>query len=98
MRAWHFKMSLAVLAAMCAVSFGATTTSISQFGITWTFDQPVEYGQFANGDYWLPASVLEKSDAIELPYFNTPEFFAELQEKVLEKFDALVEANLPTLP
>jgi hypothetical protein len=53
---------------------------------------------FAKGDYWLPASVLEKSDAIELPYFNTPEFFAELQEKVLEKFDALVEANLPTLP
>jgi hypothetical protein len=53
---------------------------------------------FAKGDYWLPANVLEKSDAIELPYFNTPEFFAELQEKVLEKFDALVEANLPTLP
>jgi hypothetical protein len=53
---------------------------------------------FAKGDYWLPASVLEKSDAIELPYFNTPEFFAELQEKVVEKFDALVEVNLPTLP
>jgi len=53
---------------------------------------------FSKGDYRLPASVLEKSDAIELPYFNTPEFFAELQEKVLEKFDALVETNLPKLP
>jgi aldehyde:ferredoxin oxidoreductase len=53
---------------------------------------------FSKGDYGLPADALEKSDAIELPYFNTPEFFAELQEKVLEKFDALVEANLPTLP
>jgi aldehyde:ferredoxin oxidoreductase len=53
---------------------------------------------FAKGDYWLPAGVLEKSDAIELPYFNTPEFFAELQEKVVEKFDALVDASLPTLP
>ncbi len=53
---------------------------------------------FTKGDYQLPASVLEKSDAIELPYFNTPEFFAELREKVLDKFDALLEANLPTLP
>jgi aldehyde:ferredoxin oxidoreductase len=53
---------------------------------------------FSKSDYRLPADVLEKSDTIELPYFNTPEFFAELQEKVLEKFDALVEANLPTLP
>jgi aldehyde:ferredoxin oxidoreductase len=53
---------------------------------------------FSKGDYGLPADALEKSDAIELPYFNTPEFFAELQEKVLERFDALVEANLPTLP
>jgi len=53
---------------------------------------------FDKRDYQLPASALEKSDAIDLPYFNTPEFFAELQEKVLEKFDALLEANLPTLP
>jgi len=53
---------------------------------------------FSNGDYQLPVSALEKSDAIELPYFNTPEFSAELQEKVLEKFDALLEASLPTLP
>jgi len=52
---------------------------------------------FTKDDYRLPADVLEKSDAIELPYFNTPEFFAELQEKVLEKFDALLETNLPTL-
>jgi aldehyde:ferredoxin oxidoreductase len=53
---------------------------------------------FTNDDYQLPADVLEKSDAIDLPYFNTPEFFAELQQKVLAKFDALLEANLPKLP
>ena len=53
---------------------------------------------FARADYQMPAAVHEKSDAIELPYFNTPEFFAELREKVLDKFDALLEANLPTLP
>jgi len=30
-----------------------TTTSISQYGITWTFAEPVKYGQFVNGDYWV---------------------------------------------
>jgi len=53
---------------------------------------------FTRDDYRLPADVLEKSDAIDLPYFNSPGFFAELQEKVLAKFDALLETNLPKLP
>lgn len=30
-----------------------TTTSISQHGITWTFANPVQYGKFVNGDYWV---------------------------------------------
>jgi hypothetical protein len=30
-----------------------TTTSITQYGITWTFANPVGYGQFVNGDYWV---------------------------------------------
>ncbi len=30
---------------------------ISQFGITWTFDQPVRAGQFVNGDYWVVGPV-----------------------------------------
>lgn len=29
------------------------TDSITQFGITWTFDRPYEAGQFANGDWWV---------------------------------------------
>lgn len=29
------------------------TTSITQHGITWFFESPVTYGQFANGDYWV---------------------------------------------
>src|SRR4030042_1436086 len=28
-------------------------TSICQYGITWTFDKEYQYGQFANGDYWV---------------------------------------------
>jgi hypothetical protein len=37
--------------------------SLSRFGITWYFDRPLgvnEYGQFANGDYWVvgPVSII----------------------------------------
>ena len=38
-------------------SLGNYTTSLSQFGITWTFNQSVQYGTFANGDYWVVGSV-----------------------------------------
>lgn len=31
--------------------------SISQFGITWDFAEEAEYGQFANGDYWVVGPV-----------------------------------------
>ncbi len=30
-----------------------TTSAISQNGVTWQFVQEVEYGTFANGDYWV---------------------------------------------
>lgn len=32
-------------------------TSLSQFGITWTFDRDYPSGQFANGDYWVVGPV-----------------------------------------
>jgi PKD repeat protein len=31
--------------------------SITQFGITWTFDQPYSVGQFVNGDWWVVGPV-----------------------------------------
>ncbi len=33
------------------------TKTITQFGITWTFDKEYVYGQFANGDYWVKGPV-----------------------------------------
>lgn len=36
---------------------GESADSISQFGITWYFDQAYESGQFANGDYWVVGPV-----------------------------------------
>jgi hypothetical protein len=38
-----------------------TVNQLSQFGITWTFSQPTEYGQFANGDYWVSGPVTIKA-------------------------------------
>ncbi len=35
------------------VSTGEMASSISQYGITWTFDQPHQVGQFVNGDWWV---------------------------------------------
>jgi len=49
---------LCILLPMFAIgASAATTTSISQFGITWTFSEAVECGQFANGDYWVVGPV-----------------------------------------
>lgn len=38
---------------LTAVSRGNITRSITQFGITWTFDKDYQYGRYANGDYWV---------------------------------------------
>ncbi|MBN2584615.1 MAG: hypothetical protein JXL80_16245, partial [Planctomycetes bacterium] len=34
-----------------------TTTSVSQYGVTWTFDKPVQVGRFVTGDYYIVGSV-----------------------------------------
>jgi len=33
------------------------TDTITQYGITWTFDGAYEFGRFANGDYWVVGPV-----------------------------------------
>lgn len=49
------RLMLIILAAFISSPWAnaATTSTISQHGITWTFSSPVEYGQFVNGDYWV---------------------------------------------
>jgi len=34
-----------------------SASSISQYGITWTFDKKYAYGQFVNGDYWVDGPI-----------------------------------------
>ena len=45
---------------------------------------------FDASDYVMPSDVHRKRDEISLPYFNTPEFFSELQTKVMARFDAML--------
>lgn len=37
---------------------GAAASSVSQYGITWTFDKSYPVGQFANGDWWVVGPVV----------------------------------------
>ncbi len=39
------------------VSPANTASSITQYGITWTFDHAYQYGQYVNGDYWVVGPV-----------------------------------------
>jgi len=48
---------------------------------------------FTAADYDMPAEVHEKVEPMQLPYFNTKEFFAELKGKVLRRFDEMLEAE-----
>ncbi len=38
-------------------SSGSLSSSVSQWGITWQFDQPYPVGQFCNGDWWVVGPV-----------------------------------------
>ena len=42
---------------------GILASTLSQFGVTWTFDKEYEVGQFANGDPWVvgPVALLGRS-------------------------------------
>ncbi len=44
-----------------------TASSVSQYGITWTFDSAKPVGQFANGDYWVagPVTITSMSPAYD---------------------------------
>ena len=45
-------------------------------------------------DYSLPGVVHLEYPQIELPYFNSKEFFEQLRGQVMEKFDSMLEATL----
>ncbi len=51
------KIIICAIVAACfsagACAFAAASTSVKQYEFTWTFDKPVQTGQFVNGDWWV---------------------------------------------
>lgn len=45
------------LTILVTTGLSAIQSSVSQYGITWTFDKAYTVGQFANGDYWVVGPV-----------------------------------------
>ncbi|MCH6256884.1 fibronectin type III domain-containing protein [Puniceicoccaceae bacterium K14] len=50
-------MLLLLSIAGTATSQAATASSVTQHGITWTFDQDYEVGQYVNGDWWVKGPI-----------------------------------------
>jgi len=80
----------------------AMTSTISQYGVTWTFDKEYEFGQFANGDYWVhgPVTITQIAPAFDGAHHGwevnpLPDDDAQGLEERLDDFDA---ALVPALP
>jgi hypothetical protein len=60
------KMTLEVSGAQTVGTSYGTTSSITQRGVTWTFAEPVTYGTFITGDYWVvgPVTVTSISNSL----------------------------------
>ncbi|GMU81555.1 MAG: hypothetical protein AMXMBFR47_14260 [Planctomycetota bacterium] len=57
------------------VSTVQMASSISQYGITWTFDRPYRVGQFVNGDWWVcpdtPSGTVTVMSVTPVPVYGT---------------------------
>lgn len=64
--------TLAILLAASAGLQAAPVKSLTQHGITWTFDKEVESGKFCNGDPWIigPVKVVGISTDLHAPGFT----------------------------
>jgi hypothetical protein len=58
-------LAAALLLAASAPAAADPATEVTQYGITWTFDEPREVGQFVTGDWWVvgPVTVTSVSPA-----------------------------------
>lgn len=53
----HYTPPLCALLTLCVAPLASAATSVTQHGITWTFDRDYPSGQFANGDHWVVGPV-----------------------------------------
>ena len=47
------RLSLVMLCLLVLCPAVRAATSVSQYGITWTFDRDYAVGRFCTGDYWV---------------------------------------------
>ena len=52
-----FVVASVSLLAFCFTAYAETAQSVTQYGITWTFDKPYPVGQFVSGDWWVVGPV-----------------------------------------
>jgi hypothetical protein len=51
---------------------------------------------FTDADYVMPAESHDEYPQIELPHFNSPEFFSKLKERVQKRLgEMLIEEGMP---
>jgi hypothetical protein len=51
------RIGVVVLTVVWGLAGAAQQSSVTQYGITWTFSQAREVGQYCNGDYWVVGPV-----------------------------------------
>jgi len=51
------RAGIAILGTLATLLSAGAATSVSQYGITWTFSQDRTTGQYANGDWWVVGPV-----------------------------------------
>lgn len=58
-------ITISILVWLLQVTTSQAVTELAQFGITWRFASNVQYGQYANGDYWVvgPVDIIQITPA-----------------------------------
>jgi hypothetical protein len=81
---------------LCVPTTGTPTTNqVIQYGVAWTFDRQVEYGRFANGDYWVlgPVTVTRLTPSFDGAHHGWEVNPADV---ILQGFDSRVADFDPT--
>lgn len=84
-----------------STQLGSTASSVSQYGITWTFDKAYPVGKFANGDWWVAGPVTVT--AISPAFTGTQNGWevnpnSGTQQGLDNRLDGFQASRVPSLP
>lgn len=95
------RIALSLTLTACCAFAETKITEISQYGITWSFTQPVHAGQYASGDWWVvgPATVKsvspEPTEELNGSVVNPPAGIKQGYDARLFDYDAGLRASFP---